>query len=838
MDSFKNNRIILPFEKDYEGRNQFIFTDGIDDCFLINGDTGPSLYSLTEAIAEYGKFAKYDFVIIVTEDLKLQFPVGTEAEFDSLVRGDSTHLVEAGHKSRKFQPAPRNNSAGEAAGRPQNASVAAALEKMDSQASSFAGLNNLERITKILQVSSKRVLVIFPYPEKMLDGQNDGTMLKKMECIAKNWRNITQKAHPDSRTVLIINPHRLEQFRQTEQFVSCFDHSCQVFQIGLPDREEMRAWLNKYRRENAIDGTDREALRVVLTGQTHGDANLNNFVGWVQGFFLKNPDDRTWKALLASANQGAAQSKEDLLEELHGMIGLKSVKEVIDKIVLEAEKKGNTSNSAYHMFFLGNPGTGKTVVARLVAKLFWALELRSKPDFVEVKIQDIVGEFNEGEAIQSMKNKIQEAMGGVLFVDEAYLFAESEWGKKAFQVLMTEMEDHRDNLTVILAGYEERLQELKDVNPGLDSRIPYKLEFDDYDADEKMKIFEYNLRKEKSKGTPYKLTPKSKEKLKRILERCDDNGRGVRNIFEATIKNVQQGNEILPEHIRDPHEIDREGARKILEEIDKDFIGMKEMKSQLAQFFEEICFNAERAEKLNLKSEDCRVSYRLRFTGPPGTGKTTIARYMGRLFHAMGVTATDGFREVGATTLKGAYVGHAQQNVNNIFHANKDKVIFIDEIYSLYNPQGGQDDSFGREAIDTLVRCLTAPEYRDTVVIVAGYKELVDKFMEANPGLASRIPTEIEFSNYTAEECVSIFRMIAVKKHYVLAKGCDEALARRFAKIIEEDERKKPSEKTFGNARTVNAEFDAIVKHLCHRLMTSDKRLTDKDYQLISTEDI
>ena len=157
------------------------------------------------------------------------------------------------------------------------------------------------------------------------------------------------------------------------------------------------------------------------------------------------------------------------------------------------------------MFFLGNPGTGKTEVANLVAKLFWAIELRTSNKVVSVAIHDIISQYNEGDTLQRMKEKIQEAMGGVLFIDEAYLFTESEWGRKAFQVLLTEMENNRKNLTVILAGYEDRLQGLKDINPGIESRIPWELRFGDYTAEEKLEIFKLHLaRRNKKNGTGYR----------------------------------------------------------------------------------------------------------------------------------------------------------------------------------------------------------------------------------------------------------------------------------------------------------------------------------------------
>ena len=835
---FFNRRIESPFAEMYKGYNQYIYTGIVDDLFLIDtSDEGIEfkLCNITEALVEFGKKKKYDVIITVNEDLTLSF-ISDEQKglFESKVRGSSERMVQDGKNFRRFEPK-GNNRENKNENR-QPASHNAELEQTRQQNSS---INQLDQITRMLKCTDRKTLVIFPYPEKMFLGEAGGDTVQKVEIVVKNWRDIIQEAHNETRTVLIVNPHRLAEFHQIEQTVSCYDHNCKVIPIERPPIDEMRAWLKKYKSENNIDGTSREAERVVLTGRANDADNLQNFVSWVQGFF-QSQSKRSWKSLLERENQEAAESKEDLLEQLDSMIGLKDVKEAIHEIVKHAEKNYATaSEAAYHMFFLGNPGTGKTVVANIIAKLFWAMELRTSNKTVEVKIHDIISQYNEGDTIQKMNNKIQEAMGGVLFIDEAYLFAESDWGRKAFQVLLTEMENNRKNLTVILAGYENRLQALKNINPGIDSRIPYKLYFKDYSKVEKLEIFKFHLEKSNKKsGLTQTLDPKAEKKLLRILDGVEGNGRGVRSILERTLKDANGAKLIKEEHIIDPHEINSSEADAVMAEIDRDFIGMSGLKKRLREYFSQVKYKIERNKKLELTRQSGDL-YRIRFTGAPGTGKTSIARYMGKFFHAMGICETDELYECGATTLKGAYVGHAQQAVNNLFHENRGKVIFIDEIYSLYNPAARQDDSFSREVIDTMVRCLTAEEYKNTVVIVAGYKNKVDEFMTANPGLASRIPDEIFFDNYSAEECCDIFENIAKKESYQLVEGCREKLVKYFTAIIPKPD--DPNAESFGNARTVGSLFGEVENNLIMRLESSGKavsELTNDDYIQIKPEDI
>ena len=844
MGAFFNKRIEAPFEGAYKGFNQYIYTGCIDDLFLMDSDgdgMNLNLCRVSEALVEYGKKKNYDLVITVKEDLTFDFATPEQKElFDSLSRGSSARLVESGHKTNKFQPRQRGEKANAertpASSEAKNAesqNIANAVQNVKAQAAQNDGMNRLSQITRILTNNKYKTLVIFPYPEKMIAGGSvDGSTLQRMEVLVKDWRDIAfSNPHPETRSVLIINPHRLKEFHLIERTLSCFDHNCKEIEIELPPKDEMSAWAFKYRCENNIQGTSHDMERVVLTGRDNiKNGNLQNFVSWVQGFYRDKTGIRKWTDLLSEENQEAVESKEMLLNRLDEMIGLDEVKTKIHEIVHDVETNHETAqNATYHMFFLGNPGTGKTVVAGIVAKLFWAMELRTQKTVVNIAIQDVISQYNEGETIQKMKDKVKEAMGGVLFIDEAYLFAESEWGRKAFQVLLTEMENNRNNLTVIFAGYEDRLQSLKDVNPGFDSRIKYRLHFNDYNKEEKLEIFKLYLRNEtKNRAVPPRIDEAAEKKLLRILDNCEGNGRGVRNVFDDTMKFSNGADVILESHVKDPHEIHPEEAAQVLEDIEKNFIGMAGLKKRLQQYFNRIKWNVERNKTLGItKPTDC--VYRIRFTGPPGTGKTSIARYMGRFFHAMGICETSECRECGATSLKGAYVGHAQNAVNNLFHENRGKVIFIDEIYSLYNPDAHQDDTFSREVIDTMVRCLTAEEYQRTVVIVAGYKDRVDKFMEANPGLASRIPDEILFDDYSAEDCVQIFKACAKKRQYVVLPECDEKLKAYF-----ENEKKDVH---FGNARTVNNTFGIVENNIIERLSSVETK-TEEQFTLITQADI
>ncbi|MBQ7455669.1 MAG: AAA family ATPase [Clostridia bacterium] len=247
----------------------------------------------------------------------------------------------------------------------------------------------------------------------------------------------------------------------------------------------------------------------------------------------------------AKAEEVPKEKLEDLLAELNGYIGLNTVKEEVDQLVhwiqmqqLRKQHDLPTSDLSLHMVFSGNPGTGKTTIARFLSKIFHSLGILSKGQLVEVDRGDMVAGYVGQTAIKT-KDVIDKAMGGVLFIDEAYALTnrgENDYGQEAVDTLLKAMEDHRDDLIVIVAGYIEPMQRFLHSNPGLESRFNRFIDFPDYTLDELMGIFDLRC---KSNG--YTLEDDARETLRQIIdiERLDakgfGNARGVRNLFETII---------------------------------------------------------------------------------------------------------------------------------------------------------------------------------------------------------------------------------------------------------------------------------------------------------------
>lgn len=254
------------------------------------------------------------------------------------------------------------------------------------------------------------------------------------------------------------------------------------------------------------------------------------------------------KNAVSTAEQKPEQSLDELLQELHDLVGLAGVKKEVDQIInlIKVRKKGEefgvkSPPMSLHMVFSGNPGTGKTTVARKLAKIYRCLGVLSKGELVEVDRGKLVGGYVGQTAIKT-QTAIDDAMGGILFIDEAYTLThgkgENDFGQEAVDTVLKAMEDHRDDFIVIVAGYPDLMKEFIASNPGLKSRFNQYISFEDYTPEELLAIFRLECKK-----NTLMLSELCENYLKSYFEglyanRSADyaNGRDVRNYFEMVLR--------------------------------------------------------------------------------------------------------------------------------------------------------------------------------------------------------------------------------------------------------------------------------------------------------------
>lgn len=297
----------------------------------------------------------------------------------------------------------------------------------------------------------------------------------------------------------------------------------------------------------------------------------------------KTPDAPKKADSSASGGDAPAQTPEippkenieDLRRELEGYIGLDEVKREVESLInmatvygMRKEKGLPVADMSLHMVFTGNPGTGKTMIARFMSRVYHSLDILSKGQLVETDRSGLVAGY-VGQTALKTKKICESALGGVLFIDEAYSLAgggENDFGGEAIDTLLKFMEDNRDDLVVICAGYIGPMQRFIGANPGLESRFNRYIDFADYTADEMLAIFKLQCKK-----NCYTLADDAEEKLKSLLELAASaagtfgNARGVRNVFENVL--VAQANRLAGES-----EITKEILMQITsEDIEKSF---------------------------------------------------------------------------------------------------------------------------------------------------------------------------------------------------------------------------------------------------------------------------
>ncbi|KAI0869260.1 P-loop containing nucleoside triphosphate hydrolase protein [Hypoxylon argillaceum] len=562
----------------------------------------------------------------------------------------------------------------------------------------------------------------------------------------------------------------------------------------------------------------------------------------------ETPDDLLLRKIdIIGPEPSRAISSNKDWQKLQKMVGLESVKQsikvLVDRLQTNYERELNEQpiiGCSLNKVFVGNPGTGKTTVAKLYGKILAALGLLSNGEVVIKNPADFVGNAL-GQSEKNTKAILEATKGKVLIIDEAYMLASglSDTGgtsdpyKTAVidtivaEVQSTSLEDR----CVLLLGYSGQMEDMfQKVNPGLARRFPMSsaFVFEDYDDSALRSILDLKL---KQQGFRAGETAKQAciSLLGRARSRPNFGNAGEVDIILDRAKECQQkrlsasigpskADWLEPEDI-DPDFNRLEQAATNIKMLFKGVVGCEDVIQQLEGYQQEV----QNMKGLGFSDAEIRaqIPFGLLFRGPPGTGKTSTARRMGKVYYDLGLLAEARVVECSATDLIGQFVGQTGPKVQKKFDEALGRVLFVDEAYRL------AEGHFAKEAMDEIVDCLTKERYQNKIlVILAGYDNDINCLMNQNPGLTSRFPETISFEHMPPRHCRDLlFQCLAMKKldttQVEASPTLDSKLLNLFGTLAQTE--------SWGNARDVQTLAKSIfAKTIKAKTKTPTQVVTDE----------
>lgn len=597
--------------------------------------------------------------------------------------------------------------------------------------------------------------------------------------------------------------HWTSYFRKDRSINHVFEHV-----IRCPNKEEVRCMLNFLR----LYGCDGRKLRLTvneiekissmlslrlsnnLSNDISNEKNLRIFNGkslrdlmkYLIDEFIQKDLELNMATCRSICKDAAANSA---MEQLDLMIGMGKVKKIIHRLI-DARKNyeeppspppsrlaiwpvsANQENKTnIHFVLTGKPGIGKTTVARLLGEILCENGYLTSGHLVERRGTDLKGEYI-GHSGANARRAVEEALGGVLFIDEAYglistedsdINVQDQYSQDVVNTLLPAMTNYEGEFSLILAGYPDKIEKLLESNSGWKSRFDKGniIHIEDYTPCELNQIFH-----RMSSNHGITISEELEKQLPVFFENWyyDNTGnpswgnaREVNNLV-GRLKNECGTKPVLLEDI--PEELQRfldDGNVIDIACAAENLIGQERVKSLFKNM----------ANKMEFDTNAVHEIPQMLFVGNPGTGKTTMAKYMGGMLKKYSVLKSDRVVEVLARKLISTYTGKTAERTENMLLSAKDGVLFIDEAYELL------DSVNGKEAIDLLMDYSESKHLKEfpVCIILAGYPDKMKELENTNDGLYRRISTKIEFEPYTVEQLVEILKLELAKKKF----RCDNA---------------------------------------------------------------
>ncbi len=694
--------------------------------------------------------------------------------------------------------------------------------------------------TLMTDTQSGRTAVVWLQAETALQYFDD---LRSLAALIGSWLHLP--AENQNRAIFLFSADTLAQLREVAQnlpvpelknAIARGENAAQnvcLKELGVPTEAELVKLIRYARLQHpfALDAKEFPRLASWMAAEGIRARQWLTRLATVDTLDAAALRARGW---LSAANQNSIPAQE----RLDALVGLDEVKERVTELAawltlfqrkrnrLGAEAVGSETLPSLHLVFTGNPGTGKTTVARLIGELYHEIGLLKRGHLIEAKASDLVADHVGGTAIRT-NQRIDQALDGVLLIDEAYRLTESErggFGQEAVDTLLTRMEDDRARLVVIVAGYPEKMRHFLASNPGLPRRFPPENQFvfPDFTPNQLLQVLEAMLLARDVPLQPAVL-PALQEIIQGVYAARDatfGNAGEMRNLAEALDRrravrivkaNLPEDDPLCVEDVPAAYQPYLRAAippvQDVLAQLDA-LIGLQSVKDHLTQLTHRLQMDALRA-KSDPSLRNKTALQNMIFLGNPGTGKTTVARLIGKLYASLGLLRRGHCVEVSRADLVAGYVGQTALKTREKIKEALDGVLFIDEAYAL---DGASAGDFGHEAVDTLVKGMEDARSR-LLVIVAGYPREMERFVASNSGLKSRFAMTIPFANLLPEEWGILLTQQAERDHIALPEAVREVAIQSLARQSQREGSQ------FGNARSVLSFYEGMKNRMAGRVM-------------------
>eukprot|EP01134_Creolimax_fragrantissima_P007209 CFRG7209T1 len=670
----------------------------------------------------------------------------------------------------------------------------------------FVGFNLLRTQSQLHPTSPKPIIIdlLFALEEDVLDNTDEAIRYLEMFLNGIRMKSRIDAAIINVHPWVLIAISRIYPHERNSCLRAFFDLYPTSAAHRVFSAEEM-TFINSLRRSNSSEQPTKDTLSVSANASKLWDDLKTQF-----------PKECVSKAM----------------DELLGLTGLRKVKMEAVRLFKSAIQLQRMSPDAraqnvvsLNYCFLGNPGTGKTTVARLFATILHDSQMRKKNVFIESTSQKC-----KDDGIDEFRKRTEAAMDGVLFIDEAYdLDPGADYkGKPIVSEILSLCEDHRDRISLILAGYEDDMNaKFFSYNTGLKSRFKEVL-FEDFDENELTTIWQQQMSNRHFREDNPKITSIVIGRVSKMIGRKGfGNAREIRKRLEHATTAAMSREDFNPTDLvlhfvdvigEDPRSNPK--LQGVIENINK-MIGWSKIKKAVESLVNLCGCNYER----ELEGEQpLPVIMNRMFLGNPGTGKTTCAKLYGQVLKHLGFLSIGDVVSTTSADFMGSVVGESQKKTTTIIEGARGKVLLIDEAYNL------DDSLYGKQVLDTLVEKVQGSETDDIAVLLLGYEENMLKLLRnQNPGLSRRFPKDYAFyfDDYSDKELLNILRDDCRRRNV----GAPRDFQEKAIKVLGRQRRQS----NFGNAGAVKLLVQNALQQAVSRQQT--KGLYDGHLGLLA-EDI